>query len=373
MSAPRPSPRPQVTVVHLLYRAAPAAPGLVGALAEQRHPGHPEQGEWLRALFVDDASGDGTADAFRRELAARGDPPNWAVVEHPENLGLAGSLNRALGMVDTEFVLTCHGDCRFGDPGYVAGMLELLRRQPDAGAVTGKPALEPDQASRIERLYATAFLMDVLPPEDGEAADLVPVGFAEGRCDGFRMSALEAVGGYGRRLRVAGEDQVLAGRLRRAGFEVYQAPRLRYRLSVSAQQDSIGKLVSHQRLFGRVHPHILLANRGTASGVLGARAGANRRRRTTLRALQLAGGGLYLGALAATARRGRLWPWALGLAAAWAGKGALFSPHARHLRLRPADLLLLAALQPAMDLAFCAGLAEGLWRTAVLPGDGHIR
>src|SRR5947207_3845223 len=110
---------PEITVLHLLYRAALAAPGLVGALAGQRHPDHADQAEWLRAVFVDDASADGTADAFRRELAAHGSPPNWVVVEHPENLGLAGSLNRALRTVDTEFVLTCHGDCRFDDPGYV--------------------------------------------------------------------------------------------------------------------------------------------------------------------------------------------------------------------------------------------------------------
>ena len=50
------------------------------------------------------------------------------------------------------------------------------------------------------------------------------------------------MGFYDTHLRVAGEDQVLVARLRERGYEVYQAPRLVYHLSVSGGQDTVRKL-----------------------------------------------------------------------------------------------------------------------------------
>ena len=146
--------------------------------------------------------------------------------------------------------------------------------------------------------------MDVLP--DDSAEELVPVGFAEGRCDVFRVEALRSVGFYDTHLRVSGEDQVLAAKLRRAGWEIWQAPRLVYYLSVSGEQDSVTKLVRHQRLFGRTDPYILFAVPGSHDGLLGGRAGANRRRRALLR-------GSQVGATAAVpAHRSRRSPSAAG-------------------------------------------------------------
>lgn len=352
MSAPR------ITVVMPLYRAAQDVPALVAALAAQEHPDHAEHAEWLEALLVDNASDDGTAEAVRHELEAHGNPPSWRLIENPENLGLARSLNRALGMTHSPFVLTCHADCRFVGPHYVADMLRLLERTPDAGAITGKPEMPPEALSLVERVYAIANLMDVLPTPQ-EAPDLVPVGFSEGRCDGFRMDALRAVGMYGQKLRLAGEDQVISAQMRAAGYEVYQAPHLRYRLSVSAMQDSLGKLVALQRRFGRVNPTILLANRGTRAGVAGRRAGANRRARTMLRTLEIAGAAAIAGGIAGALLRRPVMPW-IGLGAAALGaKAALARPYAQAVGAGPADLATWAALQPAIDAAFCLGLAEG--------------
>jgi GT2 family glycosyltransferase len=259
-------------VVFLLYNAARTTPALVSALAGQRRPGEARQSDWLQAIFVDDASTDGTREVLARRLQEHGQAPHWRTVLSPTNLGLAATLNKAFSLVSTPYALSCHLDCLFGDESYVSRMVDLMEAHPKAGAITGKPAVPKEGALPFaEKVNLVANLMDILP----ERADpgLVPVGFAEGRCDIFRMAALEAAGFYDTALRTAGEDQVLAARMRARGYEVYQAPALSYVLSVSDEQNTEGKLLRHQRLFGRAHPYILLRTRNTSAGVRGERPG----------------------------------------------------------------------------------------------------
>ena len=186
---------------------------LLRGLVSQAHPAFPRQSDWLEAVFVDDASGDGTAEVVARALAAIGSPSHYRLVVHPRNLGLAETLNETFRQAPTPFVLTCHLDCRFGSERYVAAMLDLIEAHPRAAAITGQPGLPP--GSRLpfaEKLNVVANLMDIFPADT--AKDLVPVGFAEGRCDVFRVEALREAGLYDTRLRVSGEDQVLAAKLR---------------------------------------------------------------------------------------------------------------------------------------------------------------
>ncbi len=333
--------------------------GLLG----QRHPAFESQASWLDAVFVDDASSDGTVEAVREALAAASGRRHARLVVHPRNLGLAGTLNEVFAQATTPFVLTCHLDCRFGSDDYVASLLSLIERQPEAAAITGQPRLPLEaRLPFAEKLNIVANLMDVVPATRG--GELVPVGFAEGRCDIFRVEALRGVGFYDTHLRVSGEDQVLAAKLRAKGYEMYQAPRLTYHLSVSAEQDSTFKLLRHQRLFGRTVPYIVLAVPGSLAGLVGRHAGANRSRRTLLRATQLASSAAYALALASWTFGWPAWLWggALGLVALV--KAALFARHARAVHFSLAELGAFVALQPALDLAFTAGVAEGFWQLA---------
>ena len=132
----------------------------------------------------------GTADALREALGRRGDPAHVEVVENPENLGYGGSLNRALEMATTPFVVTCHSDVRFGRVDYVREMVRLLSENDDVGAVTGLPIIDdPATLTRVEQVYLVAMQMDVDSPDGNH--ELVTVGFAEGRCDGFRLEAVK--------------------------------------------------------------------------------------------------------------------------------------------------------------------------------------
>ena len=316
---------PRITVAFLLYNAAGEVGALLQGLVRQAHPAFPRQSDWLEAVFVDDASGDGTAEAAARALAGIGSPSHYRLVVHPRNLGLAETLNETFRLAPTPFVLTCHLDCRFGSDAYVASMLDLIEAHPRAAAITGQPELPPGaRLPFAEKLNVVANLMDIFPADT--AKELVPVGFAEGRCDVFRVEALRAGGTLRHALRVSGEDQVLAAKLREKGYEVYQAPRLAYHLSVSAEQDSVGKILRHQRLFGRTTPYIVLAVPGSRDGLVGPNAGANRSRRALLRATQLAASAVL--ALVRTLAPGRMAGLGLGKRSrrrrAW--PGALSSP-----------------------------------------------
>lgn len=352
---------PRVTVVFLLYNAVAEVPGLVGSLVRQRHPAVEDQSRWLEAIFVDDASNDGTVEAVRRELAAAGSPAHYRLVAHPRNVGLAGTLNEVFAEARTRFVLTCHLDCRFGSDDYVAAMLELIERQSDAAAITGQPRLLPEaRLPFAEKLNVVANLMDVVPTS--VAKGLVPVGFAEGRCDVFRVEALRGVGFYDARLRVSGEDQVLAAKLRASGYEIYQAPGLVYHLSVSAEQDSVAKLVRHQRLFGRTTPYIVLAVPGSLAGLVGRHAGPNRNRRTLLRATQLVSSAAYALVLASWLAGWPVWLWGGALAPVAAVKAAFFARHARAVHFSLGELGAFALLQPVLDVAYTTGVLEGFWQ-----------
>ena len=261
----------KVTVIFLLYNASETIAALVDAISAQKHPHLESQSEWLDVVFMDDRSSDNTLAELHQALSRIGNPPNYHVEMNSTNLGLAQTLNKALQRVRTRFALTCHLDCFFGSETYVAEMLDLIERHPEAGAIAGQPTLPLQEIGLAEKINLISNLMPILPAKMN--AEVEPVGFAEGRCDIFRVEALKAVGFYDTALRVAGEDQVLAGKLRQAGYEIYRAGRLKYSLRASPEQDSIGKLVRHVFKFGKVHPFILARNRRTAEGVVGRRSG----------------------------------------------------------------------------------------------------
>jgi len=358
-----------ITAVFPTYNAADAVAGLVGSIRSQDAPPTAPTERWLEVIFIDNASTDDTVERIERELAAADLPFRVRVIRNEENLGLSRSFNRALEAVTTRYVLTCHADCLFASDDYFARLVGLLDRHPDVAVVSGQPIADvAGGLSRVEKVYLAANVMDVFPEGEGE---LEPVGFAEGRCDGFRMEALRDVGYYDTTLQRAGEDQIMSARLRSLGYRVCRAPQLRYYLSVSSDQDSLLKLVRHASLFGRVTPYLLLAERGTFRGIAGPVAGRNRTRRTALRALQLSGAGsmlLLVGSLGARRSPGTA---CVALALTSLAKGALFRRYVRSLGFDGGDVAALAALQPALDVAYATGFARGLW--GLRPSLGRAR
>ena len=93
------------------------------------------------------------------------------MVANEENLGLARSFNRALGTVTTDYVLTCHVDCRFGTDDYVARVVRPAGpRTPTSRVVSGQSIADVEAGlSQVEKVYLAANLMDVFPDGDERA------------------------------------------------------------------------------------------------------------------------------------------------------------------------------------------------------------
>jgi glycosyltransferase involved in cell wall biosynthesis len=342
-----------VTVVFPLYNAAGTAAALVERLKAQVHPEFSRQSDWLAAVFADDCSRDGTSEAMRTALAENGNPGHYTLVTSPQNLGLAANLNRVFRQVQTPFVLTCHCDCLFGRDDYVAEAVALLRTRPRAAAICGKPALLPGRPLPFaEKLNLIANLMDILPEEKS----LVPVGFAEGRCDAFRMKALVEVGFHDEVLRTSGEDQLLSAKLRGRGWEILKAPNLTYYLLASSEQNTVGKLLRHLHMFARTSPLIMSRSRAVA-GIAGEKAGSNRRRRAALRLSQLLAAPCYAAAFGIPISVWFATPLALLLLVrVW-----LYRQHLRRVRPGLHELLGILCLQPVLDIAYALGFAQGLY------------
>jgi GT2 family glycosyltransferase len=350
---------PKVTLILLLYNAERAVPALVDAICLQMHPDFAAQRDWLEVIFVDDQSRDSTLIVLKQALNRTGDPPNFRIITNPQNLGLARTLNKAFSLARAPFALTCHCDCVFGCETYLADMLALMERHPDAAAIAGHPATVRGGLQFAEKLNLISNLMPVLPEKT--AAELVPIGFAEGRCDMFRVEALRTVGFYDTTLRVAGEDQVLAGKLREKGYAIYRANHLEYILRASDEQDSLCKLARHLFRFGKVHPFILFRQRRTIAGILGKTAGVNFQSRTLLRIWQIVSTACYAASLGAILGGAPPAVWLLPLILALGGKLAFFFPHLAQIPMSGGELLKLFAAQPILDVAYTAGLIRGFW------------
>ncbi len=154
-----------------------------------------------------------------------------------------------------------------------------LERHPEAAAITGQPTLPAGtRLPFAEKLNVVANLMDVLPVAATD--ELMPVGFAEGRCDVFRVEALRARGPL--RLTPAGLRRGPGARGAPAREGATRSTR-RHGSSTGCRsrvnRTASAKLLRHQRLFGRTTPYILLAVPGSLDGLVGPQAGANRTRR----------------------------------------------------------------------------------------------
>ncbi|WP_088536635.1 glycosyltransferase family 2 protein [Geobacter sp. DSM 9736] len=353
----------KLTLIFLLYNAEEQVDALVDAALRQRHPGYSEQLEWLDVVFMDDCSGDGTLPRLHAALQAAGAPCNYRIIPNERNLGLSSTLNKVFNLIRTPYGLTCHLDVLFGRDDYAARMLLLMEAHPKAGAITGQPAIPAAaKISTAEKLNMICNLMDILPSQSEEA--LVPVGFAEGRCDIFRVEAVRKAGLWDTTLRSSGEDQILALRMRQNGYEIYQAPHLPYHLSVSGEQNSIWKLLKHTHLFGRTQPYILLSDRTALASSAGRSSGSNRQSRLILRASHLAGTVALLILIAGAFMGVPVWLWCFPLFAVALLKAFLFRRHLNAVPLKGTEVLFFLAFVPLQDVYYTAGLLQGLWSYA---------
>jgi len=350
----------KVTVVFPLYNAAENVLRLLDCLHKQIHPLHKNQNHWLKAVFIDDASSDNTVALLKEGLALLNNPSHYQLIENPKNLGLSQSLNKAFSYANTQYISTCQCDCFYIKEDYVYTMLRLIDSHPKVAAITGQPKVDFTKSIPFaERLNLVANLMDIFP--DNSEDELISVGFAEGRCDIFRVKAFEEVNFYDTNLRISGEDQVICRKLKKMGYEICQAPKNEYYLSASNEQNSFYKLLMHQKLFAKTQPYILSTSSGSGvNTIIGKSAGKNRNLRTILRGSQLLFSLLYFIVFFI----GIFWSWSLlgvSILILFLFKLFLFYRHLKVVPFNFYEKITFFISQPLFDLYYTLGFIQGIF------------
>jgi GT2 family glycosyltransferase len=210
------APDPRVAVVVITHQRRDEllrALDRLLALPEQPH-----------VVAVDNGSTDGTADAVRVRF------PRVELVASPENLGAVGR-NVGVALVHTPYVAFCDDDT-WWEPGSLRTAADVLDRHPRLAVVTARILVEPGGAE------------DPIVPELRDSpvrgAEWLPgpaLGSFLAGASVLRRDAFLEVGGFSPRLWLGGEEELLAGDLAAAGWELCYLPALTVHHQASRARD----------------------------------------------------------------------------------------------------------------------------------------
>ncbi|MCH5214896.1 MAG: glycosyltransferase family 2 protein [Muribaculaceae bacterium] len=110
------------------------------------------EGEDVRVIVADNGSTDGSTDWLRAAY------PQVELISFEENLGFAGGYDKAIRMVEAEYVVLLNSDVEV-TPGWWQTLLEVIESHPEAGAVQPK-ILSAREKSEFEHAGAAGGLID---------------------------------------------------------------------------------------------------------------------------------------------------------------------------------------------------------------------
>ncbi|CAA9224419.1 MAG: Putative transferase [uncultured Blastococcus sp.] len=180
--------------------------------------------EQPRVVVVDNGSSDGTADAVRARF------PQVELVASPENLGAVGR-NVGVDLLDTPYVAFCDDDT-WWEPGSLTAAADVLDAHPGLAVLTARILVEPGGTEDP----IVAELRD--SPVSGAAWLPGPaLGSFLAGASVLRRQAFLEVGGFSERLWLGGEEELMAGDLAAAGWELCYLPRLTVHHQASRARD----------------------------------------------------------------------------------------------------------------------------------------
>jgi GT2 family glycosyltransferase len=177
-----------------------------------------------RVVVVDNGSTDGTAEAVGRLF------PEMELIASPENLGAVGR-NVGVARLDTPYVAFCDDDT-WWEPGSLTLAADTLERHPRLAVVTARIVVEP--AGTEDPIVAE------LRDSPVHGADWLPgpaLGSFLAGASVLRREAFTAVGGFSERLWLGGEEELMAGDLAAAGWELCYLPGLTVHHQASRARD----------------------------------------------------------------------------------------------------------------------------------------
>jgi len=197
-------------------------------------------------LAIDDGSRDDSSGTIERFL--KDHPGAVRVLRHDGNWGLSRTLNHGLRETTGPAVLVLHQDITLAHSDWMANAVRDLDRGLRVAVATGNYGLpatrEVDFAQRVFGVMRRQFHAS---PDHG----LESVTFSEFKCDLVRRSAIDAVGGFPERFRIAGEDLWVSCALRAQGWEILKDYSLRSVQRFSGPATSISGNLRKEFTFGK--------------------------------------------------------------------------------------------------------------------------
>ncbi|MGY1744977.1 glycosyltransferase family 2 protein [Blastococcus sp. SYSU D00695] len=176
-------------------------------------------------VVVDNGSTDGTAAAVRFRF------PQVELVASPDNLGAIGR-NVGVARVGTPYVAFCDDDT-WWEPGSLRTAADVLDAHPRLAVVTARILVEP--GGREDPIVPE--LRDSPVPGAGWLPGPALGSFLAG-ASVVRREAFTAVGGFSPRLWLGGEEELMAGDLAAAGWELCYLPALTVHHRASRVRDA---------------------------------------------------------------------------------------------------------------------------------------
>ena len=180
--------------------------------------------EQPHVVVVDNGSTDGTADAVRAQH------PWVELIASPTNLGAVGR-NLGVARLDTPYVAFCDDDT-WWEPGSLRTAADALAAHPRLAVVTARILVEP--GSTEDPIVAELRDSPVV------GADWLPgpaLGSFLAGASVLRREAFDEVGGFNERLWLGGEEELMAGDLATAGWELCYLPTITVHHQASTARD----------------------------------------------------------------------------------------------------------------------------------------
>ncbi|WP_138733638.1 glycosyltransferase family 2 protein [Modestobacter excelsi] len=180
--------------------------------------------EQPHVVVVDNGSTDGTADAVRVQH------PWVELIASPTNLGAVGR-NLGVARLDTPYVAFCDDDT-WWEPGSLRMAADTLDAHPRLAVLTARILVEP--GSTEDPIVAELRDSPVV------GADWLPgpaLGSFLAGASVLRREAFDEVGGFSERLWLGGEEELMAGDLASAGWELCYLPGLTVHHQASSARD----------------------------------------------------------------------------------------------------------------------------------------
>jgi GT2 family glycosyltransferase len=210
------TPDPRIAVVVITHQRRDEllrSLGRLRALPERPH-----------VVVVDNGSTDGTADAVQSRF------PEMELIASPTNLGAVGR-NLGVARLDTPFVAFCDDDT-WWEPGSLRAAADVLEAHPRLAVVTARILVEP--AGTEDPIVAE--LRDS-PVRGAEWLPGPALGSFLAGASVLRREAFLEVGGFSERLWLGGEEELMAGDLAAAGWELCYLPGLTVHHQASRARD----------------------------------------------------------------------------------------------------------------------------------------